>query len=109
MRRFVPRSICLALTLAGGVTLMSHPAAATLFCNVRQTADGFVALRAAPDANAKLVGRMTSSDEVMIGQGKKGNWIEVSWWRGEERHTKGFGATSGRGWVNRKLIEDECG
>ncbi len=88
---------------------MSHPAAATAFCNVRQSADGFVALRAAPDAKAKLVGRMTSKDEVMIGQGKKGAWIEVEWYRGEERFTKGFGHISGKGWVNRKLIEDECG
>lgn len=107
--RFGLRSVCLALPLVGGLVLMPHPAAATLFCNVRQSADGFVALRAAPDANAKLVGRMTSKDEVMIGQGKKGGWIEVEWYRGEERFTKGFGATSGRGWVNRKLIEDECG
>lgn len=103
------RSLALALTLAAGMTLASHPAGATAFCNVKETADGFVALRAAPDAKAKLIARMSSNDEVMIGQGKKGNWIEVNWYRGDERHTKGFGAVSGKGWVNSKLIEEECG
>lgn len=107
--RFGLRSVCLALPLVGGLVLMSHPASATLFCNVRSSADGFVALRAAPDAKAKLIGRMTANDEVMIGLRKKGQWVEVNWYRGEERHTKGFGAVSGRGWVHTKLIEDECG
>jgi hypothetical protein len=106
MRRL---TLCFALMLAGGLILAVQPASATAFCNVKETADGFVALRAAPDAKARLVGRMTSKDEVMIGQGRKGNWIEVEWYRGDERHTKGFGRISGKGWVNSRLIEEECG
>jgi hypothetical protein len=109
MRRVTLRSFHLALALAGGLTLIAQPASATAFCNVKETADGFVALRAAPDAKAKLVGRMSADDEVMIGLGKKGSWVEVNWYRGDERHTKGFGAVSGRGWVNSRLIDEECG
>ncbi len=84
-------------------------AAATAFCNLKPTADGFVALRAAPAPTAKLIGRMTSRDEVLLGQGEKGDWIEVTWWRGDDRHTKGYDRKAGHGWVNRKLIGEECG
>ncbi len=60
------------------------PARASAFCEVLPTADGFVALREEPRANAKLIGRMKAGDEVMIGQGERGRWIEVTWFRGQD-------------------------
>lgn len=97
------------LALSAVNLLTASPAAATAYCNLKPTADGFVALRAAPASSAKLVGRMTSRDEVLIGQGEKGDWIEVTWWRGDDRHTKGYDRKSGHGWVHRKLVGEECG
>lgn len=110
-----PRSLPFATAIAGAfagaliLTASAVPASATGFCEVRKTADGFVALRAEPHAGAKLVGRMRHRDEVMIGEGEKGQWIEVTWWRGTERLNKGFEAHAGKGWVNRKLISSDCG
>ncbi len=109
------RNLPLASVIAGAfagvllVTASAIPASATGFCVVRKTADGFVALRAEPHAGAKLVGRMRARDEVMLGEGEKGQWIEVTWWRGTERLNKGFEAHAGKGWVNRKLISSDCG
>lgn len=57
------------------------PANAALFCELLKSADGFVALRAAPDANAKLVARMRAGDEVQALEGRKGRWQEVRHWR----------------------------
>lgn len=106
-RLFVSASAAsLALLL---LAVGNQRAAATAFCNLKPTADGFVALRAAPAPTAKLIGRMTSRDEVLLGQGEKGDWIEVTWWRGDDRHTKGYDRKAGHGWVNRKLIGEECG
>ena len=109
-RRF-PFAATIAGALAGALILAASavPASASGFCAVRKTADGFVALRTEPHAGAKLVGKMRSRDEVMIGEGEKGQWIEVTWWRGTERLDKGFEAHAGKGWVNRKLISNECG
>jgi hypothetical protein len=89
--------------------MMMGTASATSFCQPRQTRDGFVALRSAPEPSAKLVGRMKAEDEVQIGQGRRGEWIEVIWWRGDDRLAKGFDKVAGRGWTHRKLISDECG
>ncbi len=89
---------------------LSQNAHATSFCEIKKTKDGYVALRAAPDQNAPLKGRMTSSDEIMLLSGKKGDWQHVRWWKGDDRHIKGFDAFSGEGWMNGKLIEaDSCG
>ena len=85
------------------------PASATTFCTIKQTSDGFVALRAGPGATTRRMARMKANDEVMVGLEERGNWMEVTWWRGEDRHTKGFNASSGKGWMHKKLIEEDCG
>lgn len=87
----------------------ASPAAATSFCTIKKTSDGFVALREGPGADTRLIGRMKANDEVMVGLKEKGNWMEVTWWRGEDRHTKGFKASSGKGWMHKKLVEEDCG
>ncbi|MBL8589458.1 MAG: SH3 domain-containing protein [Methylobacteriaceae bacterium] len=84
------------------------PAAATEFCGLRPTSDGFVALRAGPSAQARLIARMRVGDEVMLGLDRVGPWIAVRWWRGDTRLTRGF-ATGRRGWVHGALLDEICG
>ena len=98
-----------SMVFLAAMQLGSTTSLATGFCNVKKTADGFVALRAGPSSKAKILGRMKSSDEVLIGLGQHGNWIEVTWWRGSDRFDKGYDHTSGQGWVNMRFIEEECG
>jgi len=93
---------------------VSAPAAsATEFCNVKRTADGFVALRAAPDPRAALVGRMTHADEVLGDPTveSRNGWMFVTWWKGGRFRPGGyeFDKPTGKGWVNSRLIEEECG
>jgi hypothetical protein len=88
--------------------LVAWPAAATSFCNIKQTTDGFAALRAAPDANAPILVRMRSSDEVMLGLGERGPWREVTFWRGQTRHEAGGFGRGRKGWMHRSLL-GECG
>ncbi len=99
----------IALSIIGGLLLSPHSALATSFCPLKETRDGFVALRGGPGPSSKLIGRMKPTDEVQLGQARKGDWIEVIWWRGDDRLAKGFDQVAGRGWVNRKLVGDECG
>lgn len=86
------------------------PAAASSFCEVPSTSDGFVALRAGPSKSATLVARMKAGDEVMILEDTepRGRWYRVQWWRGQDRLDKGFEHTSGKGWVHGSLLND-CG
>lgn len=108
--RFTPTLIMAAvIALCGGSLLVPESASATAFCPPKQTRDGFVALRSGPSPSAKLVGRMKAEDEVQLGERRKGNWIEVIWWRGDDRLAKGFDHVAGRGWTHRKLISNECG
>lgn len=107
-RRCFARSMVFVAMIATAGT-----ASATEFCNVKRTPDGFVALRAAPDANAKLVGRMTHKDEVLGDptiESRKG-WIFVTWWKGSRFRAGGyeFGKPTAKGWVNSRFIEEECG
>jgi Bacterial SH3 domain len=98
-----------ALCITTCMALQPLPARASLFCYVKPTDDGFVALRRAPRVSAPMVGRMKAGDEVQLGLGRNGKWIEVYWWHGDDRLEKGFHTKAGRGWVVRRLIEDECG
>ena len=103
------RTLAAALTLCCAVLFSPQSAFATAFCQPKQTADGFVALRNGPSPSARMIGRMKPEDEVQLGQNRKGDWIEVIWWRGDDRLVKGFDQVAGRGWVHRRLIEQDCG
>jgi Bacterial SH3 domain len=113
MKRFEKTLLLCRMTLfavaAALLPIQSVPAQASLFCYVRQAPDGFVALRKAPRVSAPMVGRMKAGDEVQLGLGRRGRWIEVYWWRGDDRLEKGFHTKAGHGWVVRRLIDDECG
>jgi hypothetical protein len=86
------------------------------FCILKQTKDGFVALRAGPSAKARLIARMTPDDEVAILSEEDGvrevhpDWHFVRWWKGSDRLNKGMDGFSGEGYMHRSLIaEDGCG
>jgi hypothetical protein len=103
------QAIAATLVVVGTCLFPLQPASATAYCQLKPTKDGFVALRSGPGASSKLVGRMKAQDEVLLGDGRKGDWQEVTWWRGDDRLVKGQDKVAGRGWVHAKLIAEECG
>ena len=106
--------LSLAAGLIAGALSGAGSALATEFCDIKPTPDGFVALRERPDARGRLVARMKSGDEVMLDNivaGKNG-WTRVYWWKGgrfQGRTVKGLDRADGQGWVNSRLLGDECG
>ena len=101
-----------AVLLAGGV-LLSTPASAMIVCWVKKTPDGFVALRAQPDASARMVARMKGGDTVQGVEGVKDRkgWTYVYWWKAathEKNEGVSFDTIDGKGWVRESLIEKEC-
>ncbi len=104
----VPK-IAAALALIGASLFSPQPASATAFCQLKETKDGYVALRSGPGASTRLIARMKAEDEVLLGEGRKGDWQQVTWWRGDDRLVKGQDKVAGRGWVHRRLIAEECG
>ncbi len=106
---FALLSIAVLLLLIG----VSIPVRASLFCELKPTRDGFVALRAGPSASAPLIQRMRPDDEVMLGERRKGTWVEVTYWRGGRfasgTRPEGDPPTA-RGWMNAALLKvDSCG
>ena len=102
------------VALLGGPLFGAGAALATEFCDIKPTPDGFVALRERPDAKGKLVARMKAGDEVMINNivAEKNGWTRVYWWKGgrfQGQTVKGLDRADGQGWVNSRLLGDECG
>lgn len=99
-------TLALAVGLAG-------PASATAYCEIRPTRDGFVALRAGPGAGARLLERMRAGDEVLLGQARRGRWVEVTFWRGGRLVAGGppeGKPPTARGWMHDGLVaRDSCG
>ncbi len=98
----------LPILAAVGFCLSAAPAEATIFCQIKESRDGFVALRSGPSPTARLVARMKPGDEVQTVGDPAGRWQEVQWWRGDERLSPVGRPARATGWVNRRLIED-CG
>lgn len=90
-----------------GILLHVGDARASLFCLIPETADGFVALRAAPGAQSRLILRMKAGDEVQIVEGGRGDWNKVRHWPGDTRLAKGYGGFT-EGHVARRFLRD-CG
>jgi hypothetical protein len=103
-----PRLAAMAVGALALTLFAAMPASATSFCNIKRTSDGFAALRAAPDANARILVRMRSTDEVMLGLGERGPWREVTYWRGQSRHQDGGFGRGRQGWMHHSLL-GECG
>ena len=102
------------VALLGGSLLGAGAALATEFCDIKQTPDEFIALRAEPSAKGKLVARMKPGDEVMLNNivAEKNGWTRVYWWKGgrfQGQTVKGIERADGQGWVNSRLLGDECG
>ena len=108
-------SITLAAALGcGGVT---GAAQAEVFhiCSARQTKDGYVALRAAPNKDAALVAKMVPGQMIVLDVKdykpvKRGGWVSVSWFPGEVMPDKGEDGYDKvrRGWMSHELVDD-CG
>jgi len=106
--------LSLGAGLIAGALFATGSASATEFCGIRKTPDGFIALRDQPTARGKLVARMKPGDEVMLNNivEEKNGWARVYWWKGGRFHgqtVKGIESADGQGWVNGKLLGDECG
>ena len=107
--------LALAAGLIGGALFGAGSALATEFCDIKKTPDGFMALREQPGARGKLVARMKPGDEVMLNNivAEKNGWTRVYWWKGGRFHNdgtvKGLSEVNGQGWVNSRLLGDECG
>ncbi|MFC2251809.1 hypothetical protein ACETRX_19405 [Labrys portucalensis] len=78
-------------------------------CHLRKTPDGFVALRAGPGPQHRLIARMKPEDEVQYGQGRQGKWVEVTWWRGDSRLEQDGFSKGVHGWAFSPLIAKDCG
>lgn len=110
------------LRLAVATTLVAlglgiGPAAATnSVCAIKQTADGFVALRADPSPAGRLLVRMKAGHNVEVQQlnpqqrNRRGQWVRVTHWPDGELYAEGDAQFGGRrtGWVNEALLTD-CG
>lgn len=87
---------------AGGAWVL--PAHATLFCDVKKTKDGFVALREKPDLTSKVLFKVPFGEDVQIDstRAEKNGWAPVIY----------TGPRRGKmipGWVRASLIVQECG
>jgi hypothetical protein len=106
-QRFARASIL--ISLAACSLAAPDPAAATLFCNVLASPDGFVALRAAPSPHARLIARMKAGDEVQALDGSRNGWQEVNHWHGDDRLHDLTRADKRHGWAKSRYISEECG
>ncbi|MGE0563108.1 MAG: SH3 domain-containing protein [Pseudolabrys sp.] len=83
------------------------PAAATAFCPILKSPDGFVALRKGPGTTFPIVARMKEDDDVQAFE-KKGPWIRIRHWWGMDRLDEKKRADHRDGWVNKRYL-GECG
>lgn len=99
--------LAVAALLATALGAAATPAPTITYCYIRQTPDGFVALRAGPDASARLVSRMRPGEEVLLEAGRRGVWQQVHLMRRNGRgEDGGFDPASPGGWVHSALIRD---
>jgi Bacterial SH3 domain len=100
-----------ATVLAGCIATViqiAAPAAASEFCPVLKSPDGFVALRAGPGTRFPVIAQMRADDEVQALEGREGPWMQVRHWRGAERLDEKTRAKFRTGWAHRRYIGD-CG
>lgn len=86
--------------VAGVPTTIQAP----VYCFVKQTPDGFVALRAGPDPRQRMIIRMRPGEELLIEGPVEGEWRRVHLMRRTGRDDGYFGP--GRaGWMHSRYIE----
>lgn len=116
MRRAVVLSLVLpvtvilaALSLAALLlTALPRPAAASLFCPILESPDGFVALRQGPGAQFPVIARMKADDDVQATDERKGAWIKIRHWWGMDRLDEAKRGDYRDGWMHRRYL-GECG
>ncbi len=96
-----------ALLAALSLGLCCGEGLASSFCLIPTTPDGFVALRAGPRSDARLILKMKPEDEVQIVEGRHGSWQQVRHWPGDKRLAKGYGGFT-EGYVAQRFLKD-CG
>jgi hypothetical protein len=95
-------------TLLFGLAASLQPASATIFCEVLSTPDGFLALRAEPNAKAVMLRKLKPGESVQVGEDKKGAWFGVTVYLNQDTpSTDDDGQVSG--WVHGKYLAKECG
>ena len=109
------KRLCIGAAFAFGAMLASNPASAMVVCWVKRTPDGFVALRAGPAADSRMIAKMRGGDIVWGDPDStvkpRNGWTYVNWVK-KSMHDKTMSANAkidGKGWVRESLIEDECG
>ncbi len=102
-----------ALSIGALMAFAAAEANATIFCELKRTRDGFIAMRAGPSPTARMIGRMRPGDHLQVMSEEKGSWTRASWWK-KSAYPNGVlvgrDKPSATGWMNAKLIEpDSCG
>lgn len=96
--------------------LTAQPASATEFCIVQKSADGYVALRAKPSADSKLLVRAKPGEAVVIqktaggDQIVSGSWLRVMHYPDTVAPQKSDPAfkLGKAGWMHKRFVDD-CG
>jgi hypothetical protein len=89
-----------------GATLLAVSTASAFFCYVPETPNSPVALRDKPDAQAKIVARLTPGTMVREATGKSQHkeWVRVLWYK-----SQGDAKPAARGWVvHTEIHGGEC-
>ena len=68
---------CSAAIAALVLSAAANGANATIFCELKATSDGFVALRAGPSKNARVIGKMKAEDHLQSLMEEKGKWARI--------------------------------
>jgi hypothetical protein len=115
-RLSLPLARGLAFALLAGLTVSTPASATAAVCSIRQTPDGFAALREAPSRDGHLIRRMPTGHNVEMHDAspgrpaRQGSWVRVTHWADGELHSRGDPrfATGRTGWVHQGLLDD-CG
>jgi hypothetical protein len=97
-----------AIVLLAATLAVSKPAAASLFCPILKSPDGFVALRQGPGAHFPIVARMKEDDDVQATDERKGAWIKIRHWWGMDRLDEKKRGNFRDGWMHGRYL-GECG
>ena len=107
----------LPLALLAASLPVATPVQAEVFnvCEIKETADGFAALRKAPSARSPIISRMKAGHVLVIektdvGLVTQGKWLKASYFPGEAMPNPGEPGSENirHGWVHTGLVGD-CG
>jgi Bacterial SH3 domain len=94
-----------------GFLTIETPANATISCEVLKTADGFVALRAAPTVRSRILFKLKAGNFVTVrsdGSGAKQGWEPVTFYKGNATTTTKDDRQID-GWVTSRYLSKDCG